>query len=386
MGFFKDFKRDFAQAVNELMPDKDELGAEYDDEDMVNTFDENDQMDVAPEDLLENLDEIRIDKQEENTMPDLSENLEHFSNAETAEETGAGEERSVFDTVPEAEVITDDLELDPEPFSEEELNPKPDMEYLQAETVTEKTEEPDTETETGDDELKALDALDEENMLEHTDEALQIEPDTEEKEDELSSFLTADLGKAVEDTLAKQAEEELEAENNQIQEDMTVETTTAMPEEKTDVNALIEADTTYITKSTVINGDLQTDGCIDLIGTVNGAVSCDGKLIVGGTVTGDVQVGELYANAARIEGDVHVVDAAKIGVGTVVVGNVFAGSAVIAGAVKGDIDVQGPVIVDSTAVIMGNIKSKSVQINNGAVIEGMCSQCYSEIDVKSFFE
>lgn len=40
MGFFKDFKRDFAQAVNELMPDKDELGAEYDDEDMVNTFDE----------------------------------------------------------------------------------------------------------------------------------------------------------------------------------------------------------------------------------------------------------------------------------------------------------------------------------------------------------
>ena len=353
---------------------------------MVNTFDENDQMDVAPEDLLENLDEIRIDKQEEDTMPEVSENLEHFSNAETAEETGAGEETSVFDTVPEAEVITDDLELDPEPFSEAELNPKPDMEYLQAETVTEKTEEPDTETETGDDELKALDALDEENMLEHTDEALQIEPDKEEKEDELSSFLTADLGKAVEDTLAKQAEEELEAENNQIQEDMTVETTTAMPEEKTDVNALLEADTTYITKSTVINGDLQTDGCIDLIGTVNGAVSCDGKLIVGGTVTGDVQVGELYANAARIEGDVHVVDAAKIGVGTVVVGNVFAGSAVIAGAVKGDIDVQGPVIVDSTAVIMGNIKSKSVQINNGAVIEGMCSQCYSEIDVKSFFE
>ena len=31
MGFFKDFKRDFAQAVNELMPDKDELANEYDD-------------------------------------------------------------------------------------------------------------------------------------------------------------------------------------------------------------------------------------------------------------------------------------------------------------------------------------------------------------------
>ena len=376
MGFFKDFKRDFAQAVNELMPDKDELGAEYDDEDMVNTFDENDQMEVAPEDLLENLDEIRIDRPEPE-MPEASENLEHFSNVETTEK----------DKTSEAEVIQDELEMEPEPFSEDELEPKPDTEYLQAETVTEAGAEIKEDTADETDELKALDALDEENMLEHTEEALLTEPETETKQEELQNFLTADLEKAVEDTLAKQAEEETQMENERVQEDAAMETTMdTAAVEKTDVSSLVEADTTYITKTTVINGDLQTDGCIDLIGTVNGAVSCDGKLIVGGSITGDVQVGELYANAARIEGDVHVVDAAKIGVGTVVVGNVFAGSAVIAGAVKGDIDVQGPVIVDSTAVIMGNIKSRSVQINNGAVIEGMCSQCYSEIDVKSFFE
>ena len=386
MGFFKDFKRDFAQAVNELMPDKDELGAEYDDEDMVNTFDENDQMEVAPEDLLENLDEIRIDRPEPE-MPEASENLEHFSNVETTEKDKTSDETSVFDTVPEAEVIQDELEMEPEPFSEDELEPKPDTEYLQAETVTEAGAEIKEDTADETDELKALDALDEENMLEHTEEALLTEPETETKQEELQNFLTADLEKAVEDTLAKQAEEETQMENERVQEDAAMETTMdTAAVEKTDVSSLVEADTTYITKTTVINGDLQTDGCIDLIGTVNGAVSCDGKLIVGGSITGDVQVGELYANAARIEGDVHVVDAAKIGVGTVVVGNVFAGSAVIAGAVKGDIDVQGPVIVDSTAVIMGNIKSRSVQINNGAVIEGMCSQCYSEIDVKSFFE
>ena len=384
MGFFKDFKRDFAQAVNELMPDKDELGAEYDDEDMVNTFDENDQMDLAPEDLLENLDEIRIDKPEME-ITEGTENLDHFSSAETAENEEQ-DEASVFDTVPEAEVIQDDLELEPEPFSEDELTSKPDTEYLQAEQITEFTQTGDEQAVPETDELKALDALDEEDMLEHTEDALQIEPDTEQKQEELQNFLSADLEKAVEDTLAKQAEEETQMERVQ-QEDAAMETNVETGAEgKADVSTLMEADTTYITKSTVVNGDLQTDGCIDLIGTVKGSVSCDGKLIVGGSITGDVQVGELYANAARIEGDVHVVDAAKIGVGTVVVGNVFAGSAVIAGAVKGDIDVQGPVIVDSTAVIMGNIKSRSVQINNGAVIEGMCSQCYSEIDVKSFFE
>lgn len=66
-----------------------------------------------------------------------------------------------------------------------------------------------------------------------------------------------------------------------------------------------------------------------------------------------------------------------------IIGNVTSSSAVIAGAIKGDIDVQGPVVVDTSAVVMGNIKSRSVQINNGAVIEGFCSQCYSDVDVES---
>ena len=385
MGFFKDFKRDFAQAVNELMPDKDELGAEYDDEDMVNTFDEGDQMDVAPEDMFENLDEIQIDKPETQIQfpeEQAEDNLEPFSKEEA--EKAADAEKAPFHDVPEAEVIADDSEPAGAPFSEDELKPVPETEYLQAEpeaVPTEKAGEPDDGEQ---DELKALEALDDGNMLEHTEEALLTEPEREESK-ELQNFMSADLDKAVEDTLARQAEEE-QTESEAKQEDAILETTPVQTEEKNAVDPFMEADTTYITKNTVINGDLRTDGCIDLIGTVNGAVSCDGKLIIGGFIKGDVQVGELYANAARVEGDVHVVDAAKIGVGTVIVGNVFAGSAVIAGAVKGDIDVQGPVIVDSTAVIMGNIKSKSVQINNGAVIEGMCSQCYSEIDVKSFFE
>ena len=68
-----------------------------------------------------------------------------------------------------------------------------------------------------------------------------------------------------------------------------------------------------------------------------------------------------------------------------IIGNVTSTSAVIAGAIKGDIDVQGPVVVDTSAVVMGNIKSRSVQINNGAVIEGFCSQCYSDVDVESLF-
>lgn len=398
MGFFKDFKRDFAQAVNELMPDKDELGAEYDDEDMVNTFDEGDLMEVAPEDMLEDLDEIRIDRQEQIPTPEEVEDTWKESGDSRESNVTADEENeiSVFDTVPEAEIIGDEEQRESEPFSETEMEtvPAPETEYLEAEQLPEvKSEECEAEAAAtdSDDEWKAYDALDEQNMLEFTEDALQTEPDSEKQTLLSTELTTADLEKAVEDTLAKQEEETAESvvgDSDKKEEDASVNTkqNETHTEAGTDSESLFSADTTYITKSTTVSGDIVTEGCIDLIGTVKGSVTCDGKLIVGGTVEGDVKAGELYANAARIEGDVRIVDSAKIGVGTVVVGNVYAGSAVIAGAVKGDIDVQGPVIVDSTAVIMGNIKSKSVQINNGAVIEGMCSQCYSEIDVNSFFD
>ena len=73
--------------------------------------------------------------------------------------------------------------------------------------------------------------------------------------------------------------------------------------------------------------------------------------------------------------------------GREIIGNISATSAVIAGAVKGDIDVNGPVVVDASAVVVGNIKSRSVQINSGAVIEGTFSQCYNDdVDVKGIFD
>jgi cytoskeletal protein CcmA (bactofilin family) len=150
-------------------------------------------------------------------------------------------------------------------------------------------------------------------------------------------------------------------------------------------NAVTE-ETSIITASTVLTGDLQSSGSFDIQGTINGNITCNGKLTVTGTVNGNSNSAEFFADVAKIEGEVVSTGTVKVGTGSVIIGNITAASAVIAGAVKGDIDVQGPVVVDTSAVIMGNIKSRSVQINNGAVIEGFCSQCYADIDVQGLFE
>jgi cytoskeletal protein CcmA (bactofilin family) len=150
--------------------------------------------------------------------------------------------------------------------------------------------------------------------------------------------------------------------------------------------AVASDESAVITKGTTIKGDIDSTGSLEIVGTVTGNVSCSGKLTITGKVTGNSKASEIFADAAKVEGEVVSEGTVKVGVGSVIIGNVTATSAVIAGAINGDIDVKGPVIVDSSAVIMGDIKSRSVQINNGAVIEGFCSQCYSEVNVKAFFE
>ena len=135
----------------------------------------------------------------------------------------------------------------------------------------------------------------------------------------------------------------------------------------------VDDETAVITAGMTIKGDIESTGSVDVKGGIEGNITCNGKLVVTGVVHGNSTSSEFFA------------DAAKIGVGSVIIGNITATSAVIAGAVKGDIDVQGPVVVDTSAVVMGNIKSRSVQINNGAVIEGFCSQCYADVDVEGLF-
>lgn len=143
---------------------------------------------------------------------------------------------------------------------------------------------------------------------------------------------------------------------------------------------------TVITKGTVINGNITSEGALEVMGTIKGDVECRGKLSIVGLVTGNCLACEVYVGAKRFEGSITSEGSVKIGLGTVVIGDITGTSGVIAGAVKGDVDISGPIMIDSSAVIKGNIKAQSIQINNGAVIEGFCSLSYASIDIDNIFE
>lgn len=250
----------------------------------------------------------------------------------------------------------------------------------------------------GDDDLKEMKAaLENDDMVVNT---LDEEMDTESELSKLNGLL-----EQVQETKAQQTvvkpQQVMEMERAFTREVKQADTRTAMEERKImneeamavntkqtmGVNPdAVSEETTVITEGTSINGDITSNGSVDIRGRIGGNVTCNGKLVVTGVLEGNSNSSEFFADAAKVEGEVNSTGTVKIGIGSVVIGNITASSAVIAGAIKGDIDVQGPVVVDTSAVVMGNIKSRSVQINNGAVIEGFCSQCYADIDVQGLFD
>ncbi len=304
------------------------------------------------EDLSQAVNELMPEEAVDTTPSDSTEMESVLSDEQYAQETSTMEEMpdtvnsfdisSMLDKLDEADMTAEDTLEEPESTADVSENDEDGLSWTEAQDVTETVE------------LEETVEVPEETELESQEEVLLPEAVMEEESE-------------IDNTLSQPSEEE--------EKTMDMQT-----------NRVAVDETAVVTEGMTITGDIVSEGSMELIGTVNGNLDIYGKLNITGRVQGNSKAAEIYAEGAKIVGEVNSDGSVKIGQSSVIIGNITATSAVIAGAVKGDIDVHGPVILDTTAIVMGNIKSKSVQINNGAVIEGLCSQCYADISPSTFFE
>lgn len=345
MSFFKDFKEDLSQAVNELLPEeKNEPVNDFmaESPQMVDTITEDepafDKDEIA--NMLKNID----------TTP-AEGHIETFENHTFEKEPLEREymlEESLFTGVSDSFYTTAQQE---EESKKAEMTEEPEMQKMDEPEMLEKEESMTQETEKSAEEEIAEPAR---SVFEEMNTYFEKAEDPKEEE----RFLTP---------IFAQEPAERPAPINTTMEDFSMETG-------------------VIIAGMLVKGDVASEGNLDVMGTVTGNVEVKGKLEITGVIEGNSKAEEVFADGAKIVGEINSSGSVKIGQSSVVKGNIIAKSAVLAGAVKGDIDVQGPVILDTTAIIMGNIKSKSIQINNGAVIEGLCSQCYADVSPMTFFD
>ena len=408
MGFFSDLKEDLSQAVNELIPGENGEMTEK-------------QAQTAQEDNSAN--ELPFQEQEdEETLKQLAELERILQNIELPAE-GEEDKNTAKSTEGEATGLVDyePLGNQEEAMAQNDANTEVAALEKQDSDSADASDSTDTEEGASEDNASKENAS-EANASVTTEEvsqmAISISLPDEETAKESEAEIQATVGEfqdavaALKDSVEEQKAQE-QAETAEADEDLEQElraTFGAQEGEETvedymhaeairtgadiidkswvlDLKGMETMDeTAIITAGMRVKGDILSNGSADVIGEVIGNVQVKGKLNVTGKINGNAKAEEIFADSAKINGDMISDSTVKIGVNSVVIGNIEATSAVIAGAVKGTIDVKGPVILDATAVVLGNVRAKSMQINNGARIEGMCVLCYAEQSAAKFFE
>lgn len=110
---------------------------------------------------------------------------------------------------------------------------------------------------------------------------------------------------------------------------------------------------TLVEEDVVITGSVYADADMIFCGRVTGEITCRGRLVI--------------EESGRIKGNLFVQDSD------------------ISGSVKGDIRSYGTLHLTSTANVSGDITTKSIVIDEGAVFDGNCCMVsYDEETIKKW--
>lgn len=418
MGFFQNLKDDLTSTIDDIAIKEEQGAAPSDTQSLLDLLKSEEFVEAINADEKEDDDSDEIKNVSDNSASEIEKQADAMLLG--LEEVAA--EAEVEETVEEVSEATEDVvevvEETTEAIDESVEEPEEESEEVAEETTAEITEEATEEV--LEDDGDSIDVLAEASLDDTLEDIMEsAEEVTKESSvrDALNSLRNASL--RYEQQLKNQdvdgmflfANEEADKEAIEVaEEDNELEVITEEVEEVAEETAIVKEETAEITEEIsispvidepykgvseevaviatgmVISGDVSSDGNMELLGTINGNINIAGKLSVSGKVNGNIKANDIFVDGAELEGNIETAESVKIGNGSVIIGNIKSAAAIVAGAVKGDIDVKGPVILDSSAIIMGNIKSMSVQINNGAVVEGMCSQCYAQVNPTDFFK
>lgn len=145
------------------------------------------------------------------------------------------------------------------------------------------------------------------------------------------------------------------------------------------------ADTAVIPQGTVINGNITITGKLEMHGAVNGNIDSNDRVDISGNVTGNINANDLYTKDSYIVGQIKCVQGAVVRENTVILGDINAEDLVVDGAIQGRLDIRNSITVGETAILDSDIKARTIQVNNGAALNGHCSMCYADVNINEIF-
>ncbi|MFP4267469.1 MAG: polymer-forming cytoskeletal protein [Spirochaetaceae bacterium] len=88
---------------------------------------------------------------------------------------------------------------------------------------------------------------------------------------------------------------------------------------------------------------------------------------------GDISLGGLLRIDGDFKGNIHKADKVLIGKNGRAACSISAGTVVVGGVIKGDIVATEKVVVLSTGMVLGNIRTSRILVEEGVILNGTCA-------------
>ena len=143
---------------------------------------------------------------------------------------------------------------------------------------------------------------------------------------------------------------------------------------------------TTIAKGTVIIGEINAEGDVELLGSLKGKVTSQGDILVNGKVIGDLAGKDIQLTACAVQGNINASGMVTVDGDSVVIGDVRGENFCLDGKIKGNVTVEKEAKFQPKAILAGNVTTASIAMSQGAKIQGEVNIPLSEKETNMSFD
>lgn len=130
---------------------------------------------------------------------------------------------------------------------------------------------------------------------------------------------------------------------------------------------------TVISENTQIIGDIRSFATLNVDGEVSGNIQTTKDITIQGKVVGDISADDVIMIGSATQGRIVSKGTLTVSIDAIVLGDVKSQNINVDGKIKGNMQTNHKTVFGSNAVILGNVTSASIAIEEGANIQGYVS-------------
>ena len=145
-------------------------------------------------------------------------------------------------------------------------------------------------------------------------------------------------------------------------------------------------DSTHISSTMVINGEIRSNDNIKIDGQVYGNIHTSANLISSSLIIGDITAMNASLLSAHTKGNISLDGQLEVGTGSILIGDVSCDMVRVSGKVKGNLDVRESITLSQSALVSGDIIADSISAEPGTRINGTLSTRSDSVDLDAEFD